>query len=88
MIKEIIELFELLFTLPIAYLMDFCDKMQRRAYARLSEEEKERRRKAEEKQREEARKRKEEEEEELRRKMTVLDSHLPYSYYQKKKWWE
>lgn len=29
MIKEFIELFELLFTLPIAYFMDFCDYIQR-----------------------------------------------------------
>lgn len=85
MLNDIIDLFILLFQLPIAYLLDFCDKMQRRADARLSEEEKERRRIEEEKRREEARKREEEEKEELRQRMLIFEHHLPYSYYQKKK---
>ncbi len=85
MLNDIIDLFILLFQLPIAYLLDFCDKMQRRADARLSEEEKERRRIAEEKRRAEEVERKKKEEEELWNSIFVLDDHLPYSYYQKKK---
>lgn len=87
MLKEIIELFELIFTLPVAYFMDFCDNMQRRADARISEEEKERRRIAEERRKTEETERKKKKEEELWDSMHVLNDHLPYSYYQQKKRW-
>lgn len=87
MLKEIIELFELIFTLPVAYFMDFCDNMQRRADARISEEEKERRRIAEEKRKAEEARKREEEKEELRQRMLIFEPHIPYSHYQQKKRW-
>lgn len=71
--------------MPFFWFVDFCDERQKRAEARLSEEEKERRRIAEEKRKAEEAEKREKEKEELRQSMLVFDSHLPYSYYQKKK---